>query len=171
MRRLFIGAAFGFLLILAVAPARADSPHFKHGGIPTCRDTGTQLVCTGSLAGLGNQDVDIVLEADGVATFACRNKGGNEAPGQNKVHLSVGSTTHFEGNEIKNGNLTFTAIAPETPPTATAQEAGCPNGNWTTRLLTLEFSNVVLTISQGDDLLFTCTHDGSIGSSPVRLDC
>jgi hypothetical protein len=153
------------------------SPHFKKGGTPTCSDTGTQLVCTGSLAGLGNETVFIDLSADAQGTFACVNPGGNESPGQNKVPFKVASTTVIPSSDIKNGNLTFRAAAPLTPPTATAEQAGCPNPNWSTRLTNLEFSNVRLVISQGPTketatVLFTCTSPGAVPESgSVTLSC
>jgi hypothetical protein len=168
---LTIGATM-LALLLTTVTALGASPHFKKGGTPTCRDTGTQLSCSGSLAGLGNEDVDIVLTADALASFACVNPGGNESPGQNKVPFTATGSQHFDATEIKNGNLSFTVAAPTTPPTATPQQAGCPNGNWSTRLATVEFANIRLTISQGGVLLFTCTRSGSVPTSgSVTLSC
>ena len=157
---------------LAVAlPALAASPHFKKNGVPTCTDTGATLSCSGALAGLGNADVILELSAAGQASFACVNPGGNEAPGQNKVPFTASNTVTIPGSEVKNGNLSFTISAPKTPPTATPEEAGCPNGNWTTRLRDVEFGNVTLKISQ-TGLLFTCTYPGQIpNGGTVTLSC
>jgi hypothetical protein len=157
--------------LVVVAGAVAASPHFKKGGTPACRDTGTQLVCSGSLAGLGNEDVDIVLTADAQASFNCVNPGGNEAPGQNKVPFTATGSQHFDASEIKNGNLAFSVAAPTTPPTATPQQAGCPNGQWSTRLTQVDFANIRLTISQGGVLLFTCTRSGPVPNTSVTLSC
>jgi hypothetical protein len=165
-------ALFVTALLLFAAAGIAASPHFKKGGEPTCRDTGTQLSCSGSLAGLGNESVDIVLTADAQASFACVNPGGNESPGQNKVPFTATGSQHFDASEIKNGNLSFTVAAPTTPPTATAEQAGCPNGNWSTRLTSVDFTNIRLTISQGGVLLFTCTRSGPVPTSgSVALSC
>src|SRR5215216_6583989 len=102
---------------LCATAAFGASPHFKKGGTPKCRDTGTQLVCSGSLAGLGNEDVDIVLTADAEATFFCVNPSGkNEPLGQNKVPFEASGSEHFDASEIKNGNLSFSVSAPQTPP-------------------------------------------------------
>ena len=160
------------LALIVGGTALAASPHFKKNGSPTCRDTGTQLSCSGSLAGLGNEDVDIVLTADAQASFACVNPGGNESPGQNKVPFTATGSEHFDASEIKNGNLAFTVRAPTTPPTATAEQAGCPNGNWSTRLTAVDFANIRLTISQGGVLLFDCSRSGPVpAGTTVPLGC
>jgi hypothetical protein len=163
------------LLVASVMapPAVAANPHFKQGGTPQCRDTGTLLECKGALAGLGNDDVTFILEADGLGTFACVNPSTrNEPQGQNKVPFEVGSETTIEAEDLKNGSLAFNVKAPVTPPTATPQQAGCPGGNWSTRLKDLEFSNVSLEIQQPTGTtIFTCSRSGTVPSSFVTLSC
>ncbi len=47
--------------IMAASPAFAASPHFKKGGEPACTFSGTTSIpvtCTGTLAGLGNEDLN-----------------------------------------------------------------------------------------------------------------
>lgn len=175
MRRIMITLLSALALVsMQLSPALAASPHFKKGGTPTCRDTGTALQCSGALAGLGNEDVDIVLEADALGTFRCVNPSAkNEPLGQNKVPFSATADQHFDSSELKNGSLSFTISAPETPPTATPQQAGCPGGNWSTRLVAVDFSNIELTISQGGVLLFTCTRSGAVptNGTSVTLSC
>jgi hypothetical protein len=116
--------------------------------------------------------VDLLLNATAEATFNCKNPGGNISPGQNKVLFSASTAATISGTEIKNGNLTFSISTPSTTPTATAEEAGCPNGNWTTQLATVSFPNgAELTISQGGVQLFDCSTDAAIGSTPITLTC
>ena len=94
------------------------------------------------------------------------------ATGQNKVPFTATGSSHFDSTEIKNGTLAFTVRAPTTPPTATAQEAGCPNGNWSTRLTEVEFAGIRLTISQGGVLLFDCSRSGAVpAGTKVALSC
>jgi hypothetical protein len=173
MRRLGILTIFGLLLFAITAPAAtAASPHFKNSGTPVCRDAGTTIECKGALAGLGNADVVFRLSADGLASFACVNPGGNEAPGQNKVPFTASSVTTISAGDIKNGNLAFNVSAPQTPPTATAAEAGCPNGNWSTRLTEVSFSNVRLVIEQpAGTVIFTCTRTGAVTGTFQQLTC
>src|SRR5215470_2369565 len=123
--------------VLTSSAALAASPHFKKGGEPTCTFSGTTSIpvtCTGTLAGLGNQDLNIHLAVSGFALYQCQNGGGNTAPGQNKVlEGPATSDTAIPASAIKNGNLVF-ATNPATltaAATVDAATAGCPNGNWT----------------------------------------
>jgi len=49
------------------------------------------------------------------------------------------------------------------PPSATAEQAGCPNNNWTTAPSTVRITDVQLLISQGGATLFTCTANNPSG--------
>jgi hypothetical protein len=139
------------LLVLGAAAVFAQSPHFV--GTPTCtKSLSSGLTCGGKAAGLGNGPTAAFLTAESVnATYKCVNKGGNVAPGQPVVVQSV--TGPKETITPKNGQITFSVmIPPPTPPSAATE---CPNGNWTVRLTTLTYANVVLHIQQppGTDVL------------------
>jgi hypothetical protein len=181
-RTLFVAAlcTLAMAALVAATTASAASPHFKKGGTPTCTITsGTSsasVVCRGSLAGLGNGDVDLATTVSGFAVYQCQNGGGNTAPGQNRVLTGpVTEPTHIPGNEIKNGNLTF-VTNPATltaPSTVSGAAAGCPNPNWTGVNPQLTVTDISLTISQGGTLLFTCTASNPSGfsSGTVALSC
>jgi hypothetical protein len=158
------------VMVIAAAfatSALAASPHFKRGGTPTCTVTSTTVTCSGSLAGLGNEDVRLILTASAEASFNCVNPGGNISPGQNKVLFTASASQDIPANELKNGNLSFSISAPGTAPTATPQQAGCPNGNWSTQLASIVFGNVTLVIQQPiGTTIFTCT-----GSPNGQLSC
>jgi hypothetical protein len=168
------------LMLFAAAPAFAASPHFKHGGSPTCTISGsgtssTSTTCTGSLTGLGGGDVVLATTVSGFAVYQCQNGGGNVAPGQNRVLVGpVTSPTTIPGSEIKNGNLTFVTnpAVLSAPTTVTGAQAGCPNSNWTGVNPTLTLTNITLDISQGGALLFECTASNPNGlSGTVALTC
>jgi len=180
MRRIIALLAALFAALLLTAPAAtAASPHFKKGGEPVCTVTvsgsTSSTVCTASLAGLGNGDLLINTTVSGSAVYQCQNQGGNIAPGQNKVLVGpVTEPTTIPGNEIKNGNVTFTTnpAVLSAPSTVTAAQAGCPNSNWTGVNPTLTVTNITLTISQAGTLLFTCTASNPNGlSGTVPLTC
>jgi hypothetical protein len=165
--------------ILAAPAALAASPHFKAGGQPACTFAGTTSIpvsCSGTLAGLGNQDLSLHLSASGFALYQCQNGGGNTAPGQNKVlEGPATSDTAIPASAVKNGNLTFTTnpatlTAAATVPGATA---GCPNGNWTGTNPTLTLTSVNLIIQQPPGTtIFTCTASNPNGlTSPLMLAC
>ncbi len=137
--------------VLTATAAQADSPHFI--GAPNCtKSVTTGLTCSGKAAGLGNGPTAAFLAADSVtATYVCRNKGGNVAPGQPVVTQNV--TGPAQAITPHNGQITFSPVIP--PPTPPSAATECPNGNWTVVLTSLTFTNVVLHIQQppGTDVL------------------
>jgi hypothetical protein len=179
-RRLLLAASVvGALLVLTVPTVFAASPHFKHGGEPACTFSGTTSIpvtCTGTLAGLGNNDLRLDLSVSGFALYQCQNAGGNTAPGQNRVlEGPATSSTSIPASAIKNGNLTFTTN-PATltaAPTVDAATAGCPNPNWTGVNPTLTLTDITLDIFQPPTVrIFHCTASNPNGlTSPVTLTC
>jgi hypothetical protein len=168
------------LMVFTAQASLAASPHFKHGGSPTCTVSGggttsTSTTCTGSLTGLGGGDVDLNTTVSGFAVYQCSNKGSNIAPGQNRVLVGPSSEpTHIPGNEVKNGNLTFTTdpAVLSAPSTVSGSAAGCPNANWTGVNPSLTLTSISLTIAQGGTTLFTCTASNPNGlSGTVALSC
>ncbi len=180
MRRLLLLILGAFTaLMLVTTPAMAASPHFKKGGIPVCTFSGTLSIpvsCTGVLAGLGNDDLNIHLAVSGFALYQCQNGGGNTAPGQNKVLAGPAeSDTSIPADAIKNGNLTFTTN-PATltaDPTVSGAVAGCPNNNWTGVNPVLTLTDITLDIFQPVTVqIFHCTASNPNGlTSPVTLSC
>jgi hypothetical protein len=111
--------------------ASGSSPHFAGG---TSLADGA-LVFSGKLAGLGNSSYTAQLTGYATVTALCQNKGGNIAPGQNRVQVSVSvSSAPFTPDTNGSADITLVAQDPATsltpPPLPTAQQAGCPNNNW-----------------------------------------
>jgi hypothetical protein len=121
------------------APVLAANPHFLRG--PDFTDVGTQLRATGTIAGLGNEDIDVILTARGTTTVTCTNPAGNVAPGQTKTITVSGSDTNIE---VKNGKATFSVTTAE--PTAPA--GSCPNPKWTASITDVTFTSATLTVIQ-----------------------
>ena len=92
--------------------------------------------CSASLTGLGGGDLVIVVTVRGEAVYQCQNGGGNTAPGQNRVLVGpVTAPTTIPGDQIKNGNVSFTtAPATLTAPPTVSGAAACPNP-WATLIL------------------------------------
>jgi hypothetical protein len=183
MRRIMVILATFFMAAIAslaiASSASAASPHFKKGGEPVCTFSGSTSIpvtCTATLAGLGNEDLNVHLSVSGFALYQCQNGGGNTAPGQNRVLAGPAtSDTAIPASAIKNGNLTFTTN-PATlaaAPTVSAAVAGCPNNNWTgvNPVLTLTTINLVIEQPPGTPI-FTCSASNPNGlTSPVTLTC
>ena len=133
-------------LALTVGTAVAANPHFI--GEPTFTDLGTTLQSSGSIAGLGNQDVTIVLDAEGVASVTCTNKGGTQAPGQQKVIDVSGSVSNLRP---ENGRVNFTVTTADpnlSSGSGNTKSDGCPNGNWTSQITDVTFTSATLSVYQ-----------------------
>jgi len=184
MKRLLALLCAPLLLLLATvalaSPANAASPHFKRGGEPVCTvslsgSTAT-TTCRATLAGLGGEDLLIETTVSGSAVYQCQNRGGNTAPGQNRVLVGpVTEPTEIDSDAIKNGNLTFTTNPAEltAPATVTGADAGCPGANWTGVNPTLTVTDIGLVIEQPvGTVIFTCSASDPDGlSGTVPLTC
>jgi hypothetical protein len=134
------------LAMLIVGSAMAASPHFV-GGDPDFTDQGTTLNAVGSVAGLGNEDLTVVLDATGVAATECINPAGNRAPGQDTIVTTTGTVTDIE---VKNGRAFFdvTTAEPFVPNYPT-----CPNPLWTAVVTDVDFTEATLSFFQGGELV------------------
>jgi hypothetical protein len=144
MRKAGISVAVGLALLLSVSAALAQSGHFLTGGrnAAQCFDIGTQVRCSGAVAGLGGTTFEITIEADGIAEVECTNPGGNVAPGQD-TSVTVEGTTDPQPTP-KNGrhNFTIDSASPDPlPPTPT-----CPNAGWTATIVDVQFSTATLSL-------------------------
>jgi hypothetical protein len=129
-------AIFGF----AATPAFAQSGHFV--GTPTCTDIGTQVRCTGKVAGLGGTTFTITVTAQGTATVECHNPAGNVAPGQNTSVTVSGSSGPLPTPRNGNFNFTLTSANPSPLPATPT----CPNNRWTPVITDVAFTTATLTL-------------------------
>ena len=140
MKKLLIGVVcLATVVVGSAAPAMAANPHFI--GSPKVVDHGTTLSVSCSVAGLGNEDVKVVVTATGTAVVDCRNPGGNIAPGQRKTVNVSGQQVI---TDVKNGRINFavTTLAPAPPPDS------CPNSQWTPILRDVQFTDADVAIFQ-----------------------
>ena len=143
LRKFGIIAVLSLIVVaLAAVPAIAAHPHFV-GGAPNCTDNGQTVTCTGSVAGLGSQDVRVVVSAVGTADVVCINPGGNRAPGQDTSVSASGSKTI---TDVKNGRINFsvTTTAPQDPNPAQV----CPNRKWDANITGVDFTRATIQIFQ-----------------------
>jgi hypothetical protein len=177
MRRILIPVIV--LVVAGVTASAALAAHFTKNGDPACSLTNGQVTCSAEMAGLGNEDIVISLGVSGEASFNCVQPGQskksdpNIAPGANKVPFEDSAGAVIPDDAIKNGRARIGPItSPVQQPTATAEDAGCPNGtNWTTQLAGVTVQSVTFSASQGDTQLFYCTASGSFTSGTIPLTC
>ncbi len=90
------------------------------------------LIANGTVKGLGNTDVVMVLDASGIPVITCTNYGGSSVPGQSSPKVSASGNQFLDGDSPvrKNGRSPFDVetIDPQSIPW---DQAGCPNANWT----------------------------------------
>jgi hypothetical protein len=140
-----------FLLLSAVAVAAlafpgvasAQSGHFVTGGAnaASCTDIGTQLLCTGKVAGLGGTTFEITVEAQGVASVECENPGGNVAPGQDTVITATATSGPLP--TPRNGQFEFSLMT-ETP--TVPNFPTCPNEMWIAHVVDVTFGDATLSL-------------------------
>jgi hypothetical protein len=157
--------------VTAAAAMAAASPNFHSG--PTCTVSGTGTTststsCSGTIYGVGVQDVNATTTVSGFAVYTCTNNGGNAAPGQNQVTAgpSTNNTVIPASNAI-NGHLSFTTNANilTVPSTVSGAAAGCPNNNWTGTTPQVTETSITLSLSQGGQTFYSCTVSDPAGLS------
>jgi hypothetical protein len=149
MRRTLIVVVTGLLTVaLTVSVALAGTgAHFKKPAPTFTKNTDNSVTASGTLAGLGNGDIKVTIQASGTGTATCTNPGGNAAPGQNPVSVSPSGSTVIPNNQVTNGSVGFT-VSTAAPPNPTPAEAGCPNNSWTVSGLTVHYTSVTITVFQ-----------------------
>ena len=138
-------AVAGALAVFGMAaPAFAQSGHFIENGAgkPVCTDIGTQVSCTGKVAGLGGTTFEVTIAADGIASVECTNPGGNVAPGQD-TSVSVAGTTGPLPTP-RNGQFIFTITTDAPPPPPPVPT--CPNDMWSAAIVDVTFTTATLTL-------------------------
>jgi len=108
--------------------------------------------CAGTITGLGNGVYTLSVSATGTAETACRNRGGTEAPGQNPAAVTSAGTQTITVDSDSNGNYPFT-VEGGAPMTPTAAQAGCPNNNWTVRIVSVDYTTATVTVKLGNTVV------------------
>jgi len=116
--------ALCIILILASAALVYAGLHFR--GSATL--TSGSLRASVDISGFGNNTdtVTVTLTAQGTdLTAMCQNRGGNLAPGQNPVNVSVSASQTVSPGSNGSAEVNFHVnLLPS------SQAAGCPNRNW-----------------------------------------
>ena len=121
------------LLVAFAAPPAFGAPHYQEG--PVCEDNGNGTVtCTGDIAGLGNENIDVLVTASGTTT--CQNRGKKPPSGQEPPGLATVSEGSETDLRVKNGRATFSVT--------TDAENPCPDR----MIANTTFDTVTVTVFQ-----------------------
>ena len=134
--------------------ALAQAGHFieSGAGAPQCTDIGTQVRCTGKVAGLGGTTFEITIAAQGIASVVCINPAGHRAPGQDTAVTVAGSTGPLP--TPRNGQFVFTVT---TDPPTVPNFPTCPNPQWIAHVVDVTFGDATLSLFEDGVLSDTIT--------------
>jgi hypothetical protein len=133
---------------LTATSALAANTHFKKPAPTFTKNADLSLTSSGQLAGLGNGDILVTIQATGTGGAQCENPGGNsKVPGQNPVTVNVSGSVFIPNSQVSNGNVGYTVstVAPEKP---TPAQAGCPNNSWKVVNFSVSYTSATLTVLQ-----------------------
>jgi hypothetical protein len=90
------------------------------------------LIANGTLIGVGNTNVTVIIDGSGIPVITCTNSGANPVPGQSYPKVSASGKQDLDGGDPfrKNGKILF-GVETVDPETLSWDVAGCPNANWT----------------------------------------
>ncbi len=165
---LVVAAAF----VLSAGPAVASNVHLKGGpnAEPSFTDNGLTLTAAGNLAGLGNGDVRVTLNATANPTASCTNPAGQtQPPGQNPASVNVTGSESIPAPEIKNGTTPF-SVTTNPPVTPVVGAPDCPNPQWTEAITDMRFTSATIIVEQpvGTTVLtVSCTFSSPTTNGPV----
>lgn len=165
------------IFVLPVSVVFAASVHFKKGSpVFSANKSALTLTASGVLAGLGNGDIVVGLDASGTAHLLCTNPGGSsKVPGQNPNFTASGAALVPAG-QVKNGNASISATT--SPPQSPVPGApDCPNSGWTETIASITWTSARIRVWQPcSDLLTpadTCgapVLDQTFSGAPFPLD-
>jgi hypothetical protein len=145
-----VAIVLSFSVVGSAVPASAQSGHFieNGAGAPKCTDIGTQVTCTGKVAGLGGTTFEITIEATGVAEVVCFNPAGHRAPGQDTEVAVEGGTGPLP--TPRNGQFVFSITTD--PPGPLPSTPTCPNSMWTPEVVDVTFTTATLTLFEDEEI-------------------
>jgi hypothetical protein len=163
--------AIAVTFLLATA-AYAGNVHLKPpNSSPSFTDNGLTLTAAGALAGLGNGDVFVHLDATANPTATCTNPSGqNQPPGRNPASVAVSGSTAIPASQVKNGTTPFTVTTNPPSPNPLPGAPDCPGSNWTETITDLAFTSATITVDQPEGTLVltvSCTFNPATKDGPV----
>ena len=130
------------------------------------------LIANGTLTGLGNTDVSVVLDASGIPLITCTNNGGNQVPGQSSPKVAASGKQSLDGDTPirKNGKSPFgvETVDPEFIPW---DQAGCPNQSWSGHIEFIFWTDATISIFNASTQAPLLKRDYSCTTTFTSVSC
>jgi hypothetical protein len=130
------------------------------------------LIANGTLTGLGNSDVSVVIDASGIPAITCTNYGGNQVPGQSYPKVSASGNQLLDGDSPvrKNGKSPF-GVETVDPQTLPWDVAGCPNSNWTGQIDFIFWTDATISIYDATTQALLLKRDYACTTTLTSVSC
>ena len=130
------------------------------------------LIANGTLTGLGNEDVSVVIDASGMPLISCINNGGNIVPGQSAPRVSASGSQFLDGDSPvrKNGKSPF-GVETEDPEFIPWDEAGCPSANWTGHIDFIFWTDATISIYDANTQILQLKRDYACTTTLTSVIC
>lgn len=164
---------FSILAVLLMASVLA-SPVFAGPGI---KFSGIQfslgsLIANGTLSGLGNTDVSVVLDASGIPLITCTNYGGNQVPGKSSPKVMASGDQTLDGDSLvrKNGKSPF-GVETTDPESIPWDQAGCPNENWSAQIDFIFWTDATISVFDASTQALLLRQDYTCTTTFTSVSC
>jgi hypothetical protein len=166
---------FSLLIVLMLVTLLATPVSAGPGiGLSGVTFTLGSLIAEGTITKIGNTDVKVLLQADGIPDITCTNYGSNDVPGQSSPKVSASGQQLIPGDSTakKNGWSPF-GVETVDPTTIDWKAGGCPNANWTARIDFIRWTHAKLSFYDNatNGLLLTKDYACTTTRYPAAVSC
>jgi hypothetical protein len=145
MKKKFFSLLLTVLLVAAVMTSTASAG--GNVGLKSVQFSIGSLIANGTLTGLGGYKSGVTadLAARGIPTVLCTNQGGNQASGQNPSKIFANGKQYIGPQAITKKGTAFMDVE-ASPGSITALEGGCPNNNWSAKIVSVAWTNATISV-------------------------
>ena len=169
MKKKFLSILSIFLIAAFLTSPVSAGPGIKLSGVSFSLGS---LIANGTLTGLGNQDVTVVIDASGIPAISCINNGGNTVPGQSSPRVSASGNQFLDGDSPvrKNGKSPF-GVETEDPEFIPWNQAGCPNAQWTGHIDFIFWTDATISIYDAATQVLQLRRDYRCTTTLTSVSC
>ena len=169
MKKKFLPLLSVFMIVILMTTPVSAGGAVKLSGVNFSLGS---LIANGTLSGLGNADVTVVIEASGPAAVICSNYGDNQVPGQSSPRLDAVGSQLLDGDSTvrKNGKSPF-GVETEDPEFVAWDVAGCPNENWIGHVDFIFWTDATISIYNANTGALLLTKDYACTTTRTSVSC